>query len=139
MISLIFSHRLTKYESQLFNVRALCPSIPIHPTSTYCIMVYTIVVHLRAKADEESISKLKAKLVEASNVYSNDKETISWFVMQSVFDKQDFTIVERYEKESSQEYHLNNPYWKTFDPYVIPLLEKDMDMHRLEELEGSTM
>lgn len=94
---------------------------------------------LRAKADEESISKLKAKLVEASNVYSNDKETISWFVMQSVFDKQDFTIVERYEKESSQEYHLNNPYWKTFDPYVIPLLEKDMDMHRLEELEGSTM
>lgn len=94
---------------------------------------------LRAKADEESISKLKAKLVEASNVYSNDKETISWFVMQSVFDKQDFTIVERYEQETSQEYHLNNPYWKTFDPYVIPLLEKDMDMHRLEELEGSTM
>lgn len=97
------------------------------------------ILDLRAKADEESISKLKAKLVEASNVYSNDKETISWFVMQSVFDKQDFTIVERYEKESSQEYHLNNPYWKTFDPYVIPLLEKDMDMHRLEELEGSTM
>jgi quinol monooxygenase YgiN len=89
------------------------------------------ILDLRAKADEESISKLKAKLVEASNVYSND--------MQSVFDKQDFTIVERYEKESSQEYHLNNPYWKTFDPYVIPLLEKDMDMHRLEELEGSTM
>jgi len=98
-----------------------------------------MIIDLRAKADEESISKLKAKLVEASNVYSNDKETISWFVMQSVFDKQDFTIVERYEKESSQEYHLNNPYWKTFDPYVIPLLEKDMDMHRLEELEGSTM
>ncbi|CDM37009.1 hypothetical protein DTO013E5_7173 [Penicillium roqueforti] len=102
-------------------------------------MVYTIVVHLRAKPDEESISKLKAKLVEASNVYSNDKETLSWFVSQSVFDKQDFTIVERYAQESSQQYHLNNPYWKTFDPYVIPLLEKDMDMHRLEELEGSKM
>ena len=97
------------------------------------------VVDLRAKPDEESIAKLKAKLVEASNVYSKDKETLSWFVSQSVFDKQDFTIVERYAQESSQQYHLNNPYWKTFDPYVIPLLEKDMDMHRLEELEGSAM
>jgi hypothetical protein len=29
---------------------------------------------------------------------------------------------------------LNNPYWKTFDPYVIPLLERDMDLRRLEEL-----
>jgi len=33
-------------------------------------------------------------------VYSKDKETVSWFVMQSVHDKRDFTIVERYEKES---------------------------------------
>jgi quinol monooxygenase YgiN len=54
--------------------------------------------------------------------------------MQSVHDKQDFTIVERYERESSQEYHLNNPYWKTFDPYVIPLLEREMDLRRFEEL-----
>ena len=36
-------------------------------------MVYTIVVHLYAKSDEESIEKLKAKLVEASQVYSKDK------------------------------------------------------------------
>ncbi|KAJ5087005.1 hypothetical protein NUU61_008312 [Penicillium alfredii] len=100
-------------------------------------MVYTIVVHLRAKPDQESITKLHDKLVEASNVYSQDKETLSWFVSQSVHDKQDFTIVERYLNESSQQYHLNNPYWKTFDPYVIPLLEKDMDMHRVVELEGS--
>jgi quinol monooxygenase YgiN len=56
--------------------------------------------------------------------------------MQSVHDKQDFTIVERYERESSQEYHLNNPYWKTFDPYVIPLLEREMDLRRFEELES---
>ncbi|GLI79079.1 hypothetical protein PoHVEF18_007404 [Penicillium ochrochloron] len=98
-------------------------------------MVYTIVVHLRAKPDAESISKLHAKLLEASAIYSKDKETLSWFVMQSVHDKQDFTIVERYERESSQEYHLNNPYWKTFDPYVIPLLEREMDLRRFEELE----
>ncbi|KAL4796661.1 hypothetical protein BDV19DRAFT_360751 [Aspergillus venezuelensis] len=99
-------------------------------------MVYTIVVHMRAKPDQESITKLKAKLQEASAVYSNDKETLSWHVMQSVHDPQDFCIVERYLNEASQSYHLNNPYWKTFDPYVIPLLEKEMDLRRFEEMEG---
>ena len=62
---------------------------------------------------------------------------VSWLVMQSVFDNREFTIVERYEKESSQQYHLNNPYWKTFDPYVLPLLEKPMDLRRFEELDTS--
>jgi len=28
-------------------------------------------------------------------------------------------------------------YWKTFDPYVNPLLEKPMDLRRLEELDTS--
>ncbi|KAF4980690.1 hypothetical protein FZEAL_3358 [Fusarium zealandicum] len=100
-------------------------------------MVYTIVVHLYAKEDQESISKLSAKLIEASRVYSQDKETLSWFVMQDTKDPRAFTIVERYEHESSQKYHLENPYWQTFDPYVIPLLEKPMDLRRLEELDTS--
>ncbi|KAF9701697.1 hypothetical protein EKO04_001034 [Ascochyta lentis] len=102
-------------------------------------MVYTIIVHLYAKADEESISKLKAKLVEASQVYSKDKETLSWFVMQDTVDPRKFSIVERYQQESSQQYHLNNPYWKTFDPYVLPLLDAPMDLRRLEEMDtGAT-
>lgn len=63
-------------------------------------MVYTITVHLRANAEPSSVEKLKAKLIEASRVYSQDKETISWFVMQSTSDPRDFTIVERYEQES---------------------------------------
>lgn len=63
-------------------------------------MVYTIVVHLYAKDDDESIAKLNAKLIEASRVYSQDKETISWFVMQDIKDRRAFTIVERYEQES---------------------------------------
>ncbi len=37
----------------------------------------------------------------------------------------------------SQKYHLENPYWKTFDPYVLPLLEKRMDLRRHEELDTS--
>lgn len=62
-------------------------------------MVYTITVHLRANDDPASVDKLKAKLIEASRVYSKDKETLSWFVMQSTADPRDFTIVERYENE----------------------------------------
>ena len=41
-------------------------------------MVYTLVVHLHAKEGEENIQKLSAKLQEASQVYSNDKETLGW-------------------------------------------------------------
>lgn len=43
-------------------------------------MVYTLVVHLHAKEGEENLSKLKAKLAEASQVYSKDKETLGWYV-----------------------------------------------------------
>jgi len=91
----------------------------------------------------EIIPKLKAKLLEASSIYSQDKETLSWFVMQSVHDPRDFTIIERYENEDSQQYHLANPYWKTFDPAVLPMLEEvqggnvnggKMDLRRFEEL-----
>ncbi|KAK4685466.1 hypothetical protein P7C73_g4682, partial [Tremellales sp. Uapishka_1] len=121
-------------------------------------MVYTIVVHLRAKTDQ--VEKLKAKLIEAASVYRKDKETLDWLVMQDPKDETKFCIVERYEKESSQQYHLGNPvsrdygserekewglmvgrhssrspqYWKTFDPYVIPLLDGDMDLTRWEEM-----
>lgn len=44
-------------------------------------MVYTLVVHLHAKEGEENLSKLKAKLAEASQVYSKDKETLGWYVI----------------------------------------------------------
>jgi len=34
-------------------------------------------------------------------------------------------------------YHLENPYWQTFDKYVIPLLDGDMDLRRFNELDTS--
>ncbi|KAF1793795.1 Dimeric alpha-beta barrel [Phytophthora cactorum] len=85
-------------------------------------MVYTIVVHLYAKEGKE--------LIEASQVYSKDIETIGWHVMQDHQDPRKWCIVERYEHESSQKYHLENPYWKTFDPYP-------MDLRRFNELDTS--
>ncbi|KAK2069765.1 hypothetical protein P8C59_004319 [Phyllachora maydis] len=100
-------------------------------------MVYTLTVHLYAKDDPTAIEKLRLKLIEASRVYRQDTETIDWLVMQDVHDKRAFTIVERFENEASQKYHLDNPYWKTFDPYVVPLLERPMDLRRHEELDTS--
>ncbi|KAL7418461.1 hypothetical protein Q5752_006919 [Cryptotrichosporon argae] len=95
-------------------------------------MVYTIVVHLQAKP--EHVAKIKAKLVEAAAVYRKDKETIDWHVMQDPKDETKFCIVERYEHESSQKYHLENPYWKTFDPDVVPFLAEPMALTRWEEM-----
>lgn len=78
-------------------------------------MVYTIVVHMYAKADAESIAKLKAKLVEASQVYSKDKETLSWYVMQDTSDERKFCIVERYAQESVRKaYSLIPAYFPNF-------------------------
>ncbi|KAI9634057.1 uncharacterized protein MKK02DRAFT_38728 [Dioszegia hungarica] len=95
-------------------------------------MVYTIVVHLQSKPD--TVEEVKAKLIEAAEVYRKDRETLDWHVMQDPKDATKFCIVERYEQESSQQYHLNNPYWKTFDPYVKPRLAKEMELSRWEEM-----
>lgn len=57
-----------------------------------------------------------------------------WLVMQDTLNPRKFSIVERFEQESSQQFHLNNPYWKTFDPYVLPLLDGPIELSRHEEL-----
>lgn len=38
---------------------------------------------------------------------------------------------------SMHRYHLENPYWQTFDPYVKPLLAEEMDLRRYNELDLS--
>lgn len=96
-------------------------------------MVYTIIVHLVAKPNH--IETLRLKLREASYVYARDEETLAWHVSQSTTDPSHFWIVERYVNEASQRFHLANPYWATFDPYVKPLLEREMELSRVEEME----
>ncbi|EIM92873.1 uncharacterized protein STEHIDRAFT_107254 [Stereum hirsutum FP-91666 SS1] len=96
-------------------------------------MTYTIIVHLRASSLENA-EKLREKLIEAASVYRKDKETMAWLVHQDPKEPTKFAIVERFENEASQTYHLENPYWKTFDPYVIPLLAEPMNLTRWEEL-----
>lgn len=62
-------------------------------------MVYTLTVHLYANDHPESVSRIKAKLIEAARIYRKDKETVDWLVMQDVHDPRAFTIVERFENE----------------------------------------
>lgn len=41
------------------------------------------------------------------------------------------------QSPSIPRYHLENPYWQTFDPYVKPLLAEEMDLRRYNELDLS--
>ncbi|KAK0273462.1 hypothetical protein LTR35_012212 [Friedmanniomyces endolithicus] len=91
---------------------------------------YSLVCHLYAKDDPEAIKKLTAKLQEASQTYTKDKETLNWYIMQSESDKRSFTIVRLAT--------ILIIYWQTFDKYVIPLLDKPMDLRRYNELDTST-
>ena len=122
-------------------------------------MVYVLVCQLHVKDDAASIDKLRAKLVEASGIYSKDKETLAWHVMQDSKDPRAFTIVERYESESvspfsarfslphadpatdqssqSVQIHHANPFYKTFGPFVGPLLDAPVSIKTFHELEGS--
>lgn len=60
--------------------------------------------------------------------------TYDRLVHQDVHDPRKFAIVERFEHESSQRYHLENPYWATFNPAVEPWLAKPIEILRFNEL-----
>ena len=83
-------------------------------------MVYTLVCHAEVKP--ECVELMRAKLVEAAAVYRKDRETLdcasccrhgtgrtssrscAGFVMQDEKEPTRFSIVERFEHESSQKY-----------------------------------
>jgi len=46
---------------------------------------YSLVCHLYAKDDPEAIKKLTAKLQEASQTYTKDKETLNWYRLHNEF------------------------------------------------------
>ncbi|GAA6035594.1 hypothetical protein JCM8097_004919 [Rhodosporidiobolus ruineniae] len=95
-------------------------------------MVYTLVCHMLVKP--EFVQDAIAHLKESTEVYSKDIGTIHWLTMQDVHDPCKFTIVERFEQESSQEHHLANPFWATWNPKVEPWLVKPIEVLRHEEL-----
>ncbi|WVW79513.1 hypothetical protein I302_101482 [Kwoniella bestiolae CBS 10118] len=71
-------------------------------------MVYIVVVFVEVKP--ESIEAVKKRLSEAAKIYEKDPETLEWSLRQDVSNPQRFTIIERYERESSlTEIHKKNP------------------------------
>ncbi|KAF8188782.1 hypothetical protein K438DRAFT_1722375 [Mycena galopus ATCC 62051] len=86
-------------------------------------MVYTLVVHLYTQPGKEA--EMKNLLVESSQIYSKDKGTIAWFVMQDAKDPTAWSIVERYENESDFTTHQANPHFVVFQKIVGPLLDSE--------------
>lgn len=98
-------------------------------------MVFTIVANLQAK--QEYIPAIKAKLIDASRVYQEDKGTIDWFVHQSRNDPSSFIIVERFEDEAGVKVHQENPYYKAFGLYMGPILAEPVRVQQFNELDTS--
>ncbi|OCF79072.1 hypothetical protein I204_01017 [Kwoniella mangroviensis CBS 8886] len=71
-------------------------------------MVYIVVVFVEVKP--ESIEAVKTRMSEAAKIYEKDPETLEFSLRQDINNPQRFTIVERYERESSlTEIHQKNP------------------------------
>ncbi|RLN61252.1 hypothetical protein BBJ29_001617 [Phytophthora kernoviae] len=100
-------------------------------------MVYTLVVHLHAKEGKDIEEKINNKLVEASQIYVNDPETLAWHVMQDHVDPRSWTIVERYERQSSLKIHQANPFYAEFGAFTGPLLDKELEIRQFNELDTS--
>ncbi|KAF1789251.1 Phosphoribosyltransferase-like [Phytophthora cactorum] len=88
-------------------------------------MVFTIIVNLYAKDGVED--QLRAKLAEAAQTYSKDAGVLGWYPMQNVSDSRKWTIVERYDQESTVAKHREHPDYKTFAGALLPLLENGQE------------
>ncbi|KAF8211820.1 hypothetical protein K438DRAFT_1808020 [Mycena galopus ATCC 62051] len=102
-------------------------------------MVYTIIAHLYTQPGKEA--EMKNVLVEAARIFSKDKGTIAWFVMQDEKDPTAWATVERYENEgvSSTPMPHANPHYAMLQKLVGPWLdsERPMRIHRHNELDAS--
>ncbi|CAH0475628.1 unnamed protein product [Peronospora belbahrii] len=100
-------------------------------------MVYTIIVNLYAKDGKDVEEKLRAKLAEASKTYSKDASVLGWHVLQNTSDPRKWTLVERYDQESSVAQHREHPDYKTFAGALVALLEngqESLDVHQFKEV-----
>lgn len=92
-------------------------------------MVYTLVVHLHAKEGEENLSKLKAKLAEASQVYSKDKETLGWYVILCVWEIS--TVVVYFEKGQKEGKKMLRSLWKRVLCCAVRIILGRIELHWL--------
>ncbi|KAG7377404.1 hypothetical protein PHYBOEH_000884 [Phytophthora boehmeriae] len=100
-------------------------------------MVFTIVVNLYAKDGKDAEEQLRTKLAEASHTYSKDAGVLGWHALQNTSDPRKWTLVERYDQESSVAHHREHPEYKSFAAALLPLLEngqESLDVHQFNEL-----
>ncbi|KAF1789253.1 hypothetical protein JG687_00019523 [Phytophthora cactorum] len=98
-------------------------------------MVFTIIVNLYAKDGVEE--QLRAKLTEAAQINSKDAGVLGWHPMQSASDSRKWTIVERYDQESTAAKRRDNADLKAFAESLFVLLEngkESLDPHQFNEL-----
>ncbi|KAK1947369.1 hypothetical protein P3T76_001379 [Phytophthora citrophthora] len=107
-----------------------------HPLHAPPKMVYTLVVHIHAKEGKDVEDKIRNKLIEASQTYMKDAEVIGWHVMQDHVDTRKWTIVERYERQSSLEIHVANPYYAEFGAYMGQFVDAQ-EISQYNELDTS--
>ncbi|KAG2787245.1 hypothetical protein PC118_g24482, partial [Phytophthora cactorum] len=92
-------------------------------------------VNLYAKDGVEE--QLRAKLTEAAQINSKDAGVLGWHPMQSASDSPKWTIVERYDQESTAAKRRDNADLKAFAESLFVLLEngkESLDPHQFNEL-----
>ncbi|KAJ7644289.1 hypothetical protein FB45DRAFT_897446 [Roridomyces roridus] len=99
-------------------------------------MVFVVIAHMYAKEGKDVEEKIRGKLIEASKTYlSTDSETLSYHAVQSTTDPRAWTLFERYQTESSFALHAENPYYKPFQEFMVPLIEMDkVDIRQYNEV-----
>ncbi|KAI8816897.1 uncharacterized protein EV422DRAFT_500579 [Fimicolochytrium jonesii] len=95
-------------------------------------MVYTLLVNVKVKP--ERTDSVRTLLAKASSVYTQDKGTLSWFVMQSAKTPTEFAIVERYESKADLQTHIKNPFYAEFGKTVGPWLDGELNIQHFEEI-----
>ncbi|KAG1711589.1 hypothetical protein DVH05_008838 [Phytophthora capsici] len=98
-------------------------------------MVFTIIASLHAKDGVED--QLRAKLAEAAQTYSKDASVLGYYPMQNTSDSRKWTIVQRYDAESSVAKHREHPEYKELAGALVPLLEggqEGISVHQFNEL-----
>ncbi|KAG2870130.1 hypothetical protein PC129_g24353, partial [Phytophthora cactorum] len=81
--------------------------------------------------------QLRAKLTEAAQINSKDAGVLGWHPMQSASDSRKWTIVERYDQESTAAKRRDNADLKAFAESLFVLLEngkESLDPHQFNEL-----
>ncbi|POM75233.1 Putative antibiotic biosynthesis monooxygenase protein [Phytophthora palmivora] len=99
-------------------------------------MAFIIIVNLYAKDGVEE--QVRAKLAEGAKIFSNKEEGVqAWYPLQSTTDSRKWSIVERYDDESSVAKHREHPEYKAFAGALLALLEngqESLDAHQFKEL-----